>query len=340
MENKKKINCELCNSPAHLKFEGLQGYQLGMKFNIFICENCATSFSMPRPDTTEIYNAIYSNGKDVPGYNRYWSYMDEVKTKEKPLQFLASQEEAFWGIQQALQQLAPEKTGTQILEIGSGLGYLTYSLRKEGYSIQGLDISTEAVEQAKNNFGDFYMSGDVHEYAEENPNSYDIVILTEVIEHIEKPMAFIGSIKKLVKENGNILITTPNKTIIPIDVIWDSEAPPVHHWWFSEKSLEYIAETLSLGIRFINFTDYYLDHPEEYKHKKRRKSIHRNPILDDQNRLIDKSQYFPETKSEAQLQRKAAVKRNLLKIKKILNPTTIIFSERGKTMCAVLEKSR
>ena len=332
------MKCELCGSTSQLKYKGLQGYQLGMKFNIYACDTCETSFSIPRADTSKIYNAIYSNGEKVPGYNRYWSYMKEVQQQENPLQFLANSEEAFWGIKKGLEALVPDKKTTKILELGSGLGYLTYALTKEGYNIEGLDISSEAVAQANKTFGDYYVCADVHKYALEKPEAYDIVILTEVIEHIEEPIAFMESIKKLLRKDGHMIVTTPNKTLIPSDIVWDTEAPPVHHWWFSENSMQYMAKTLHLETEFIDFTKYYFNHPEAYKTNKRRKRVERKPILSEQGELIDISHYATDTTPAHVLQKKAAKKRKFLKLRAALAPSTIIFGEKGKTLCAVLKK--
>lgn len=338
LKTNKSSKCKLCGNSSNLKHEGFQGYQLGLKFNIYACDNCSTSFSMPRVNTDKIYDAIYNNGENVPGYNRYWHYKKQVKLVDNPLHFLANSEEAFWGIQQSLNRLVPNKENSEILELGSGLGYLTYALKHEGYNIHGLDISSTAVEQAKKSFGDFYVCRDLHDFAIEKPGSYDIVILTEVIEHIEKPIDFIKSILKLLKKGGHIIITTPNKSLIPSDIIWDSEAPPIHHWWFSEESMNYIAATLNLEIDFINFSEYYFNHPEEYKTAKRKKRIERIPILNDQGELIRNSEYIPDHISQDAQLKKANTKRKLLKLKATFNPNIIVFDKRGKTMCAILSK--
>ncbi len=39
---------------------------------------------------------------------------------------------------------------------------------------------------------------------------YDLIILTEVIEHITFPQIFILEITRLLKEDGKLLLTTPN----------------------------------------------------------------------------------------------------------------------------------
>lgn len=163
------------------------------------------------------------------------------------------------------------KQSTRIIEIGCGLGYLTYSLRKDNYNIYGLDISQEAVNQANDNFGEYYICQDLFEYAKTNVNSYDVVILTEVIEHVETPIGFLETIMKILKPNGQIILTTPNKSLLPSDIVWDTDLPPVHCWWFSEESMVYIAKQLNANASFINFSKYYKRNYHLHKVNKIRK---------------------------------------------------------------------
>lgn len=45
----------------------------------------------------------------------------------------------------------------KILEVGSGLGYLTYAISQQGYNITGLDISHDAVKKAEKHFGKHFI---------------------------------------------------------------------------------------------------------------------------------------------------------------------------------------
>jgi SAM-dependent methyltransferase len=140
----------------------------------------------------------------------------------------------------------------RILEVGSGLGYLTYSLVKAGYDAKGLDISESAVKQASGRFGNYYLCGDVRQLAISDQGKYDYVISTEVIEHIDDPSGFMGAILSLLKPGGKAIITTPGKSAYPDDIIWASDLPPVHLWWFSEESIKYIASQLNASVKFID----------------------------------------------------------------------------------------
>lgn len=142
---------------------------------------------------------------------------------------MANSEEAYWGIKEALTGNNKSINGLKILEVGCGLGYLTYALRSENYDLQGLDISEEAINNAKQKFGNYFICEDLFKYAEINNKTFNVVILTEVIEHLEHPIEFLETILKLLNTDGKIILTTPNRTLSPPEIVWDTESPPIHH---------------------------------------------------------------------------------------------------------------
>ena len=249
--------CLLCSKSANLTCDDFPGYQEFDKFKIYHCSNCNTAYSLPRVNTSSLYNKIYSEGRLAPGYNRYWEYADFVKKVDKPIQYLSNVESTYWAVYKVLSQDKRKKEDIKILEVGSGIGYLTYSLRTEGYNIIGLDVSQIAVSNAVEKFGQYYLCEDVFEFAKNNPNSFDFVILTEVIEHVDNPVSFIETILKLLNPSGKAIVTTPNKSFYPENIIWASDLPPVHYWWFSEDSMKFIARKFDYQVSFLVFSEYY-----------------------------------------------------------------------------------
>ena len=333
-----QTKCLLCSNLANLKHEEFQGYQEGMLFKIYFCDTCYTSFSLPRINANEIYEAIYKNGDKVPGYNRYWNYYKEIKNSINPLKYLAHSEEAYWGIREALNKFVKNKENEKILELGSGLGYLTYALRKEKFNIKGLDISQEAVNKANSYFGEHYICQDLFDYSKTHLETYDVVILTEVIEHIESPIEFIDAITKILKPNGKIILTTPNRTLMTPDIIWDSDLPPVHHWWFSENSMKYISKKLNLGLSFVDYTKYYQEHHSIYNSKRKRKNKMLDARLDKDLKLTNEASPFKKRKNKF-VYKIPFVKKIYLFIKTLSPKNKILFKERGYTLCAILTKS-
>ena len=134
-----------------------------------IVMNAIHPFSLPEVHTSLIYENIYKNGSKVPGYNRYWRYAEFVHKFKYPFRYLAETSETYWGVREFLSGSGIKKESLKILEIGSGLGYLTYSLNKENYNAIGLDISQTAVDHAIETFGNHYICADLFDYARLNP---------------------------------------------------------------------------------------------------------------------------------------------------------------------------
>jgi len=293
-------NCPLCNEYVELKYSGLPGYKEPQKFNIYHCPFCDTSYSFPKVDPDSIYDLIYRNGAIAPGYHRYWELSEDIKRVKDPLEYLTKKEMTYWAASKAVHEYTLKIRDPKILEVGSGLGYLTYAFRTAGFNITGLEISKTAVKIAKEKYGDFYISGDLFKYSKENEGVYDIVLLTEVIEHVEDITSFISALSKLIKPDGQLIITTPNKYFYPDDTIWVSDLPPVHLWWLSEKSVKCIAGKLNLKVSFIDFTDFYRNNYTPMRIDVNKKISRRHPVFNSNGELIksQKKNVFEKTLSE------------------------------------------
>jgi 2-polyprenyl-3-methyl-5-hydroxy-6-metoxy-1,4-benzoquinol methylase len=290
MKFDKNMDCLLCGKCSELLDPHYPGYQEPEHYSIYYCPSCNTQFSHPRVATKHIYEHIYKYADKLPWYKRYVKYANAVKIHKNPLLYLSESEEMYWAIKHTLEQETKPKESLKIIEIGCGLGYLTYSLVQDGYSAIGLDISQNAIDGAIENFGNHYICADVLEYAAQHRGAYDIVILTEVIEHIENPINFLKHAMLLIDSKTNdskILLTTPNKTIYERNVIWRTDLPPVHLWWFSEYSMKYIADCLNMDIQFVDFTNYYKKNIAFLDIKKQR--ISRQHVFDKKGGVVKQS---------------------------------------------------
>jgi SAM-dependent methyltransferase len=234
----------------------MKGYIENSFFDVYECPNCNASFVDPLQSDGKVYEYIYKQVKVIPGYERYYRYAELVRNVRNPLWYLCNSESVYWAVQEALITCFPRRQDVNILEIGSGLGYLTYSLNKAGYNTTGLDISEDAVRQAKERYGNYYQSGDLFVLSANPQNTYDCIVMTELIEHVENPTAFIKAALSLLKKGGILIVTTPNKSAASQDTIWQSDFPPVHLWFFAEKSITYMANKLGKKCEFVDFTKY------------------------------------------------------------------------------------
>lgn len=250
--------CEICGAAANLLFAKHLAYMAPSTFDIYDCANCETRFAMPMVVDGTLYDRIYTHANEVPGYGRYERYRRAIKEVAYPLNYLAAQEDIYWSISEVLQGIEAQQIAkVRVLEVGSGLGYLTYALKKAGYDCLGIDVSSRAVEAARRNFGDFYVQMDIMEMSIEKEETYDFIIATELIEHVANPKALVAKAQSLLKPGGRLILTTPNKDLYPDCFVWHTDLPPVHLWWFSKNSMRTLAWHLGMTVRFVDFSKFY-----------------------------------------------------------------------------------
>jgi SAM-dependent methyltransferase len=222
--------------------------------SILRCEQCGTSFADPPFVPAGYYEAVYRHAGDLTGYVRYQRFRRQVAASRHPLEYLAGQQDAFWGIQ-ALLARQTDKTRIRVVEVGSGLGYLTAALRRDGYDATGIDVSEVAVREAVDRFGPYYVQEDLFDPNSQIIGGFDLAILTEVVEHVSDPVGFVAATARLLAEHGRLIVTTPNRDIYPPDETWASDLPPMHLYWFSERGMRVLAQRLGYTCDFVDFTE-------------------------------------------------------------------------------------
>ncbi|KAF5283903.1 hypothetical protein FQA39_LY04723 [Lamprigera yunnana] len=106
----------------------------------------------------------------------------------------------------------------KILDVGCGGGILTEELAKHGGSIHGVDACEQLVKCANShvkinsNVTNLkYFCSTIEDYVPHNFEYYDVVIASEVIEHVTEKEMFIKCCIKCLKPGGSMFITTFNK---------------------------------------------------------------------------------------------------------------------------------
>lgn len=106
--------------------------------------------------------------------------------------------------------------GKKVLDVGCGGGILSESMALSGADVTGIDMGEANLSIAKMHL---YESGakvdyqfcTVEEMAEKHPGQYDVITCLEMLEHVPDPASIIRACRKLIKENGDIILSTVNR---------------------------------------------------------------------------------------------------------------------------------
>jgi SAM-dependent methyltransferase len=84
-----------------------------------------------------------------------------------------------------------------VLDVGCGNGALTYDIAKKAKKVVGIDVNEKNIDFARKNFSReniTYICGDAMKLLPEE--EFDVIVLSNVLEHIENRVEFLKTLKK------------------------------------------------------------------------------------------------------------------------------------------------
>ena len=190
--------CQVCGSSERtLKFEDAP-------YKDFTCSNCSFVYVSPRltgQALLDVYNETYWKS-DNPKERGYADYAKEsalyLKTYRKRMKLVSK-----W----------LPKAG-RILDVGCAAGYFLQVAQQHGHDVHGVELSEAIAKQAIDSLGPERVFNGFLDDAVAARNwqdqSFDLVTIWDVIEHVPEPQSLLASIKKLIKPGGKLLLETQN----------------------------------------------------------------------------------------------------------------------------------
>ncbi|MEY3221027.1 MAG: hypothetical protein RIT27_2384 [Pseudomonadota bacterium] len=265
LQLEKVTQCPICKSTdRETLYDNLVDTYLGVapdKWHLYRCTHCETVYLDPRP-TRESIGAIYA-------HNYYTHSVAKLPPKGIKKALFALRNGWLnrrvgyrffpaWSIGYYLFNLFPNAFLThwiyharglipQVsisnpliwLDVGCGNGEFLARIQTAGWLVEGIEPDQKAAHLAKQQ--GFKIYNETLENAQLQPNYYDVISLSHVIEHLHDPIAALQICYAALKPNGRLWLSTPNLNSFGHQLYkhhWLSLETPRHLVLFNQKSLE------------------------------------------------------------------------------------------------------
>ncbi len=154
-------------------------------------------------------------------------------------------------IEYILKQIDSKKiNGLDVLDLGCGGGLISESLSKLNANVTGVDFVKNNIEVAKQHafkkkLKINYIQDDIEKL--KLAKKFDLIIMFEVLEHLNNWDSFLLKIKKNLKRNGIIIISTINRNIL-------SKYLAIY---FAENILRWVPKGTHIYEKFIKPSEIY-----------------------------------------------------------------------------------
>lgn len=218
-------------------------------FTVVQCAQCGLLYLNPRPDVSEldtIYPKTYQcynvrpadNGVDGRSWVTRLRHQLYSRRFRRPLHYLADQRPI------------------DLLDVGCGDGWQLDLYRlaaKDRIRTTGVEIRSEVCDVARAK-GHHVYCGRFEEV--DLPQRFDLVNLSQVIEHVADPRAFVGRIHEVLRPGGIFVLETPNTDTLDWKWFrsgaWGAYHIPRHWTFFDPTSLRRLVE--SVGFEFLELS--------------------------------------------------------------------------------------
>ncbi len=100
----------------------------------------------------------------------------------------------------------------RVLDVGCAQGTLGLMLGERDMRVDLLDLRSENIEYARARYQHGPVEFHIGVLSDDCPprSDYDVVVCTEVLEHVPRPSEFLAQLKRKLRRGGSLCMTTPN----------------------------------------------------------------------------------------------------------------------------------
>ena len=190
------------------------------------CKKCGLIYISPRPKAKLVVSG-YSYAKDE--------------------QYVSQEKGRIITFGNCLKIVKKMRGNGRLLDIGAASGIFVKLAADEGYDALGIEPSVWMCELAKRLYNANVLPGTLDD-TEFEDDSFDIITMWDVLEHVPDPMATLKKVKRILKPGGFLIVNYPN-IADPLAKLFGRK------WWFllSVHLFYFTPETLSSYMKHLGF---------------------------------------------------------------------------------------
>lgn len=177
--------CNVCGATSPARLFTATDYLTRERFAVVRCSRCALAFVSPRPSAPELgryYPAVY--------YGTRRSGFEAITVRRRARRV------------ERLHGRAPGR----VLDVGCGHGGMLRLLRARGWQVVGTEFGARPDEPAD----DLDLRYAPLEACGFPPDSFDVVTMWHVLEHMPDPQATLREVRRILAPGGRFLVAVPN----------------------------------------------------------------------------------------------------------------------------------
>ncbi len=224
------VNCLICKKDKWINLANVNHPKV--TFNLQLCSVCG--FVAQNPPLSEVFlKNYYENNYVMTNYN---NSMSKIHQMYQP----ANARISYLRENNYISKLR------RVLEIGPGAGTMMKLFSDQGIDITGIEPDSIAAHWIEDNlklpvFEGFFDFVYKKEKVTWQKSLFDGIIFTHVLEHISNPSKFFSKLKKIMNEDGILIIEVPNiERPFSDEMKWETYCDPGHLHYFSKNTLETI----------------------------------------------------------------------------------------------------
>jgi 2-polyprenyl-3-methyl-5-hydroxy-6-metoxy-1,4-benzoquinol methylase len=253
--------CKLCKKISSNELLSIN------EFKVYECKRCELIYVAPisKEKILEYYTTgHFISEAGTEEFNK-GGFVICPEWKKKEIHFLLERLEAFtaawWPATRPEKKKTPYPKG-DLLDVGCLWGLFMKEAQKAGWTVKGIEPYEKAADYCRTKEGLDVACGtlDLVIYPDD---SFDVITLNDVIEHVPEPFDLLASVNRMLKRNGVLLLNTPNyKGLYPRlsllyhklkRVDWNHVTPPFHLYDFSPKSIALALESSGFKLERIDY---------------------------------------------------------------------------------------